>query len=171
MTFESGVQDGPYYEYNEHGILTRQFYFRNGKAGYSDEFIKLSKEALELSRQFKNEAAIKLYSAAIELNPTVAQAYFSRGACKGNDIDFEGAIADYDKAIELNPKYMEAYANRGNAKINAYTSKGTLEPKPEQTVNACEDFHKAKELGDTSIGTEDSIYLYCKKNNRKKKKK
>jgi tetratricopeptide (TPR) repeat protein len=112
-----------------------------------------------------------LYDKAIEINPTVAQAYFNRAACKGNSFDFGGAIADYDKAIELNPEYMEAFGNRGNAKINMFTGKGTLNPTPEQTASACEDFHKAKELGDTSIGTEDMIYLYCKKSNPKKKNK
>jgi tetratricopeptide (TPR) repeat protein len=55
---------------------------------YSDVFITLSKETIELSRQFKNEVAIKLYDRAIKLNPTVAQAYFNRGACKGNNFDF-----------------------------------------------------------------------------------
>ena len=34
-----------------------------------------------------------------------------------------------------------------------------------------EDLYKAKELGDESIATEDMIYLYCKKNKPKKKKK
>lgn len=169
LTFDSGVQNGPYYEYNDKGVLVKQYYFKNGKAGYSDELMKLSKEALEFSSQFKNEEAIKLYNKIIEMNPTIAQAYFNRGACKGNKFDFEGAILDYDKAIELNPEYMEAYGNRGNAKINMYTSKGTLNPTPEQTACACEDFHKAKELGDSSIGTKDMIYLYCKKNKTKKK--
>lgn len=127
-------------------------------------------QALELSRNFKNKEAIKLYDKAIDINPTVAQAYFNRGACKGNNFDFEGAIKDYDKAIAINPQYMEAYGNRGNAKINMYTTKGVLKPTSTQTASACEDFHKAKQLGDNSIGTEDMIYLYCKKNKPKEKK-
>lgn len=148
LTLESGIQQGPYFEYNDEGTLIRQYYFKNGKAEYSDEFLSFSKEALELSRQFKYEEAIRLYDKAVEINPTVAQSYFNRGACKGNNFDFEGAIADYDKALELKPDYMEAYGNRGNAKINVYTSKGTLDPTPEQTASACKDFYIAKELGD-----------------------
>ncbi|RTZ05261.1 tetratricopeptide repeat protein [Flavobacterium sp. GSP27] len=166
-TFINGVQQGDYMEYSKDGKLLVKYYFVNGKASYSDEFIKLTKEAIDLSRQFKNEEAIKLYDKAIELNPTVAQAYFNRGACKGNSFDFEGAIKDYDKAIELNPEYMKAYGNRGNAKINTLTSKGNIKPTSEQTKSACEDFNKAVSLGDKTIGTEDMIYLYCNKNKKK----
>lgn len=169
LNFENGVQHGDYMEYSKDGQLLRKLYFINGRASYSDDFIKYTEEALELSRQFKNEEAIKLYDKAIEINPTVAQAYFNRGACKGNNFDFEGAIKDYDKAIELNPNYMEAYGNRGNAKINMYTSTGILNLTPEQADSACKDFHKADELGDTSIGTEDLIFIHCKKYKKKKK--
>lgn len=169
LTFSNGVQQGDYFEYAIDGKLKAQYYFVNGKATYSPEFMELSKRALGLSRQFRTDEAIKLYDKAIELNPTVAQVYFNRGACKGNNFDFEGAIKDYDKAIELNPEYMEAYGNRGNAKINVYTSKGNLDPTPEQTESACEDFHKAVSLGDKTIGTEDMIYLYCEENKKKKK--
>lgn len=166
-TFVNGVQQGDYMEYSKEGKLLVKYYFVNGKASYSEEFMKLTKEAIELSRQYKNEEAIQLYDKAIELNPTVAQAFFNRGACKSNNFDFEGAIKDYDKAIELNPEYMEAYGNRGNAKINAYTSKGNLEPTAEQTKSACEDFSKSVSLGDKTIGTEDMIYLYCDKKKKK----
>ncbi len=169
-TFIDGVQQGKYSEYAENGKLLVQYYFIDGQARYSPEFMEYSSQALQLSRDFKNEDAIKLYDKAIEINPTVAQAYFNRGVCKGNIFDFEGAIADYDIAIDLNPKYMEAYGNRGSAKINMYTSKGTLTLSPEQAASACEDFYTAKDLGDTSIGTEDMIYLYCKKNKPKKKR-
>ena len=168
-TFVNGVQQGDYMKYSKEQKLLVQYYFVNGKASYSEEFLNLTKEAIGLSRQYKNDEAIKLYDKAIELNPTVAQAYFNRGTCKSNNIDFEEAIKDYDKAIELNPEYMEAYGNRGNAKINMFTSKGNLNPTPEQTESACEDFHKSVSLGDKTIGTEDMIYLYCKKYKKKKK--
>jgi len=169
LTFSNGIQQGDYFEYTPDGKLKAQYYFINGVASYSPEFLELTQQAFMLSRQFKNEEAIKLYDKAIELNPTVAQTYFNRGACKGNNFDFEGAIKDYDKAIELNPKYMEAYANRGNAKINTFTSQGILFPTNEQTACACEDFHKAISLGDKTIGTKDKIFLYCKNNKKKKK--
>lgn len=169
LTFSNGVQQGDYFEYTPDGKLKVQYYFVNGNASYSPEFIELTEQAFEFSRQFNNEKAIELYDKAIELNPTVAQTYFSRGVCKQNDFNFEEAIKDYDKAIELDPEYMEAYTNRGYAKINIFTSKGNLNPTDKQTVSACEDFHKAISLGDKTIGTKDMIYLYCKKNKKKKK--
>lgn len=161
LTFIDGVQQGDYFEYFPDGRLKAQYYFVDGIPGYSQKFLDLTERALTLSRQFKLDKAIELYDKAIEINPTVAQIYFNRGACKGNNFNFEEAIEDYNKAIELKPDYMEAYANRGNAKINMLTTKGNLFPSVEETASACEDFHKAIELGDTSISTSDKIYLYC----------
>jgi antitoxin component YwqK of YwqJK toxin-antitoxin module len=171
LTFDNGIQNGPYFEYSQEGVLIQQFYFKNGKAEYSDEFMALAQKGVELGREFKNEEAIEQYSKAIEENPTVAQVFFNRGTCKSNIFDFEGAIEDYDKAILLNPEYKEAYTNRASAKINIYTTKGNLFPSPEETASACEDLHKARELGDTSIGNEDLMYVHCERNKSKKKKK
>lgn len=168
LNFSNGVQQGDYFEFTPDGKLKTQYYFVNGKASYPPEFFDLTNKAIALSRQNKNEEAIKLYDKAIELNPTVAQAYFNRGACKDYNFDFEGAIKDYDKAIELDPAYMKAYGNRGNAKINMLTSKGNLNPTPDQTESACKDFHKAVSLGDKTATTEDMIYIHCIKNRKKK---
>lgn len=162
INFINGVQQGNYFEYEENGNLKAQYFFRDGSAGYSDEVEDLTEKALNLSRQFKNEEAIKLYDEAIKLNPTVAQIYFNRGIAKSNSFDFEEAIKDYDKAIEIDPNYMEAYGNRGSAKINVYTSKGNIEPTRKQTKSACIDFKKSKSLGNNTIQNEDNIYLYCK---------
>ena len=170
LTFENGVQNGPYFEYNKEGDLIRQFYFKNGKTGYSDEFMKLINEASAMNKGFIPKEAIALYDEAIELNPTVADIYLFRGTAYSNFFEYEKAIENYDKALLINPNFMEAYANRGSAKINQYTSTGTLNPTSEQTESACADFNKAKELGDTSIGTEDMIYLYCKKNKQRRMK-
>lgn len=170
LNFEHGTQRGPYFEYNNEGTLTRQYYFENGKAGYSDEFMKLMDEASDMNNGFIPKEAIPLYDEALLLNPTVADIYLFRGTAYSNILEYEKAIKDYDKALEINPNYMEAYANRGSAKINQYTSKGILDPTTEQTLSACEDFHNAKQLGDTGIATEDMIYLYCKKKRKRKKK-
>lgn len=164
ITFENGIQQGDYFEYNEEGTLIKQFYLKDGKEGYSPEFIALTSQALELNRQFKNKEAIELYDRAIALNPAVAQVYFNRGVAKGQILDFEGSIKDYNKAIELNPEYREAYSNRGNDKINIYTSKGNLQPTEEQVKSACEDLHKAVELGEKAQGIQDLIHVYCKGN-------
>ena len=162
LNFSNGIQNGDYFEYDENETLKAQYFFRDGKAGYSDELTKFSNEALNLSHKFENKEAIRLYDQAIKLNPTVAQLYFNRGVTKSNSFDFEAAIKDYDQAINMNPNYMEAYGNRGNAKINILTSKGNIDLTKEQTKSACEDFKKSASLGDTSIATEDNLYLYCR---------
>lgn len=170
-TFVDGVQQGKYIELSEKGDLIAQNFFRDGKAEYSDEFTKLIDKASEMTGKFIPKEAIDLFDEAIELNPTVAYVYFARGTAYSNTFDYTKAIEDYDKALEINPNYVEVYVNRASAKINQFTSKGNLDPTPEQTQSACEDLYKAKELGDESIATEDMIYLYCKKNKPKKKKK
>jgi hypothetical protein len=50
-----------------------------------------------------------------------------------------------------------------------FTSKGNLNPTPEQTESACEDFQKAVSLSDKTTGTEDMIYIHCKKKTRRKR--
>jgi len=59
LNFSDGAQQGDYYEYSKERKLTTQYYFVNGTATYSPEFIALTKQAFELSRKFKNEEAIK----------------------------------------------------------------------------------------------------------------
>jgi hypothetical protein len=49
-----------------------------------------------------------------------------------------------------------------------FTSKGNLNPTPEQTESAYEDFQKAVSLGDKTTGTEDMIYIHCKKKQAEK---
>lgn len=171
-TFVDGVQQGKYIELSEEGDLITQYFFRDGKAGYSDEFTELINKASEMTGRFITKEAIDLFDKAIELNPTVAYVYFARGTAYSNTFDYIKAIEDYDKALAINPNYIEVYVNRASSKINQFTSKGNLDPTPEQTQSACEDLYKAKELGDKSIATEDMIYLYCKKiiSHKKKKK-
>lgn len=166
VNFKEKVMDGDFYEFDENGKLLRKLVYENGEAGYGKLVSELVQKALSFDRNFESEKAIPFYNQAIAENPTIPQIYFNRGASKQNNLDFDGAILDYDKAIELDPNYMEAYSNRGNAKINQFTTKGNLNPTPEQTKSACEDFHKAVSLGDKTIGTADMIYTHCKKDKK-----
>lgn len=110
--------------------------------------------------QTRFEDVVFYYDKLLTLVPTDAEAYFDRGAAKSMLGNHAGAIADYTKAINLNPNYREAYANRGVAKINQFTTGGTLKPTKSQTSSACDDFTKAKSLGDTTV--DDMLFLYCK---------
>ena len=57
---------------------------------------------------------------ALEIDPTLANAYVSRANAYGRKGEFDKAIADATKAIEINPEDASAYDNRGFA----YGSKG-----------------------------------------------
>jgi tetratricopeptide (TPR) repeat protein len=59
------------------------------------------------------DGAIEGYTKAIALDPTVAAAWFYRGAARMYRGDPDAAIADYSRAIELAPEHAEAWLNRG----------------------------------------------------------
>lgn len=61
------------------------------------------------------ERAIPDVDRAIELDPTLPHAYFTRGKIAGGQRDYIRALASFDKATALAPKYAEAYAFRGYA--------------------------------------------------------
>ncbi|MBL0321406.1 MAG: tetratricopeptide repeat protein [Ignavibacteria bacterium] len=60
--------------------------------------------------------AIADCSKAIELDPTLAAAYYTRGDAKRMLQDYRGAMGDLNKAIELDPTFAMAYFTRGDAK-------------------------------------------------------
>ena len=63
--------------------------------------------------------AIAGYSAAIDLNPNYAAAYYERGKIYLYDFDEEErAIEDFSKAIQIQPNYDDAYFERGIAYRN-----------------------------------------------------
>ncbi|MFC0513426.1 tetratricopeptide repeat protein [Mucilaginibacter angelicae] len=84
------------------------------------------------------KSARRDYDKAIELAPDFTDAIVNRAANKDEAGEYAEAIADYTHAIELQPDNEMAYFNRGNSKLNLKDNKG-----------ACEDWHKAKELGAT----------------------
>lgn len=169
LNVQAGVQQGYQRQYEKDGTLVRQAYCVDGQRGYSPEFNKLFDQAEELRVKYKVDEAIELYDKAIELNPTVAKAYYGRGECKGYT-RFEESIKDYDKCIEIDQEYMLAYRNRANSKINMYTSKGTLSLTYEQSESACEDLYKAKELGDDGEVSKALLNEHCKAYGKKRKK-
>lgn len=96
--------------------------------------------ARAMSRGFSEQytGAINDLTRAIKIQPNHADYYFYRGFFKsklGND---KGAILDYSKSINIYPYYREAYYNRGIKLLNT----GFLS-------EACQDFQRAIDLGDT----------------------
>ena len=65
-------------------------------------------------RQYK--AAIKHYTAALQLNPDLAEIYHNRGTLQNLLGHPESAMADWEAALARNPDFTEAYSNRAAAK-------------------------------------------------------
>jgi tetratricopeptide (TPR) repeat protein len=85
----------------------------------------------------QHEQAIPYYNKAIEINPSFANAYFSRGvALAEGKGQYDEAISDYNKAIEIEPGFAKVIALRGLA----YYFKGEYD-------KAWVDVHKVKSLG------------------------
>jgi tetratricopeptide (TPR) repeat protein len=61
-------------------------------------------------------AAVNNYTRATMLDPTYAQAYYSRGVLSWRELgDYPQAIQDLTRVLELVPTWAEAYFNRGMA--------------------------------------------------------
>ncbi len=63
----------------------------------------------------ENERALKACSRAIRLNPTLIEAFNSRGRARYRLGDLAGAIDDFNAVLALDPRCAVAYLNRGLA--------------------------------------------------------
>ena len=90
--------------------------------------------ALLQKREF--DQAILLLNHSLEINPTYAAAYETRGMIYNRREQYDQAIVDFSKALEIDPKNMEAHISRGKA----YYFKGEYD-------KAWEDIKKAQDSG------------------------
>ncbi len=60
------------------------------------------------------KAAIRDYTAAIELNGKDSDAFYNRGLVYARAGNYDAALKDFAIAIKLNPMSADAYCNRGN---------------------------------------------------------
>ena len=72
-------------------------------------------------------SAIDDSTAAIELNPDDADAYYNRALAKGRLNDISGAIKDYTTSIKLSPDRDDAYFNRALARSQLNDISGAIE--------------------------------------------
>ncbi|KAL4074176.1 phosphoprotein phosphatase [Scleroderma citrinum] len=72
--------------------------------------VKAKANAAFISHNFTE--AVKLYSEAIEVNPTDATFWCNRAAARTKLEEYGFALADASKAIEIDPKYTKAYYRR-----------------------------------------------------------
>jgi tetratricopeptide (TPR) repeat protein len=126
---------------------------------------------IEKHKQQDFKGAIKDYDKAISLDKNLKDAFFNRGTCQLALKDFKSAMKDFDKTIELDPKFVKAYYSRASVYVsqekyieslpdldktieldastpNALTLRGQIRAQTGNKKGACEDFSKAKEIGD-----------------------
>lgn len=100
----------------------------------ADDFLK---RGISLFEKKDYLEAQKNFERAVELAPTLAEAYYFRGRVQLQD---EKALADFAKAIELKPDYPEPYFSRGL--LHDLNNKRAL---------ALKDYNKAIELNPNFI--------------------
>ncbi len=92
-------------------------------------------QGMELEQQGQLQLAMDEYSLAIELDPTLALAFYQRGSAHAALEDYIQAVDDLDQVLALDPEHAEAFNLRGLACI-----------KLEEFDRAIEDLNKAIEL-------------------------
>jgi len=95
-------------------------------------------------------SAIEDFTRSIELNPEKEENYRFRGLCRHNSVDYHGAIEDYSQAIIL--LYNEYLITSDRIRIqrllaDTYLKRGVASTSLGNTLNACDDFRRAYELG------------------------
>ena len=86
--------------------------------------------------QKRFDDAKKDFEKTLEINPNYAPAASNLSAIYIKQKDYKKAQEMADKAIKNDPNYGNAYLNRGNAREMLRDMNG-----------ACEDWHKARDLG------------------------
>ncbi|MDR2152602.1 MAG: tetratricopeptide repeat protein [Helicobacteraceae bacterium] len=118
--------------------------------------------------------AIAYYTRAINIDPDLEIAFYSRGYTYAKLGDYSKAIADYTQAIKVAPHYAVAFNSRGNAYrdlgdykqaiadytqaikvaphyIEAYNNRTRAYAKLSDYKSATQDARKACELGDCKL--------------------
>lgn len=88
--------------------------------------MSISDECFEYLQRGDLERAIDCFNQVIEIDPSNATAFFSRGSAKCDLGFYESAFLDFDQAIELAPNHAWAFYSRGVAKSNLYRYESAL---------------------------------------------
>ncbi|OFX59866.1 MAG: hypothetical protein A2046_02000 [Bacteroidetes bacterium GWA2_30_7] len=128
------------------------------------------------------KGALKDYNNAIKEDDKLASAYFNRGTIKLATYDYKGALADFNKTIELDNKFIKAYYSRATVYVNqenyknaltdlnnvvemneifpnVLTLRGQIHFALQNKEACCEDFKRAKEIGDPAA--DKYLAKYC----------
>jgi tetratricopeptide (TPR) repeat protein len=104
--------------YHTGDMLKTENSSRNLVKKYPKSLIALNILGVSLLQQNKYKESIKIYSKAIEINPSYAEAYSNRGVAYMELKYFEKSTKDFEQAIRINPNYAEAYCNLGSSLKN-----------------------------------------------------
>lgn len=139
-------------------------------------------KGIEKHKEQDYKGAIKEYDKAIKTDKDYVDAYFNRGSCELALKDFKSALNDFNKTTELDSKYVKAYYSKASVYVsqekyaealpaldktieldqtipNALTLRGQIRAQTGNKKGACEDFNKAKEIGDKKA--EKYISQFC----------
>jgi antitoxin component YwqK of YwqJK toxin-antitoxin module len=167
--------------YYSSGVVRDRVFIKNGKVNSDPNLMKigeLMKKSEEKNKEGDVRAAIDYATKAIQKDSTYADAYFSRGTIKLNDMRFDEAIADLDKALTIEPFMEVALANRAFARIRKYQFSGSrsllknkdvevraasdkVDISPAEAEKICSDLSKAVLMGDKSDMIKEALTNYC----------
>lgn len=168
--------------YYSNGKIIEKVFIKNGKVTPDPNREKIDQLLLKSRESSKNgdsKSVIKYCNKIIELDSEFAEAYFSRGTIKLNEMQFDEAIIDFDKALTIEPFMAFALANRAftrirkhqfggnreilkNSEVTVLASKKKTEISEIEKSNICNDLHKAIFLGDKVDMILDAEEEYCK---------
>ena len=143
-----------------------------------EKITQLMRKSKESNQNDDRKSAIKYCNKVIELDSEYAEAYFSRGTLKLNEMLFDEAIADLDKALTIEPYMTFAIANRAFARIRKHefggdrkllennevtiiASKKKVEISASEKEKICADLQKAIFLGDNNEMVLEAEKQYC----------
>jgi antitoxin component YwqK of YwqJK toxin-antitoxin module len=179
---KNGIVEGESIIYYSTGKVLSVEIGQNGKIipdKRLEKITQLMKKSNESNKNDDRKSAIKYCTKAIELDSEFAEAYFSRGTLKLNEMQFDEAIADFDKALVIEPFMTFAIANRAFARIRKYefgedrqllknneitvlASKKKVDISEIEKEKICKDLKQAISLGDKVEMILEAEEKYCK---------
>lgn len=186
VKLQSNYKNGEVYEtatkYYSNGKIREKVFIKNGKVTPDSSLEKIN-QLLEKSRESNKDgnskSTIKYCTKIIELDSEFAEAYFTRGTVKLNEMQFDDAIADFDTALTIEPFMEFALANRAfarirkhqfggdrellkNSEVTVLASKKKTEISEIEKTNICNDLQKTIFLGNKVEMVLDAQDEYCK---------
>lgn len=128
-------------------MLDYDTYFKAVNGAVNDVFYYLREQASIKARQYQR--ALDDIAKAIELNPRELLYYGEHAAVNMRVNRFEEALKILNEAVAIDPNYAEAYRLMGICYIQM-----------KNPQEACANFNKAKELGDSNV--DELIVKHCK---------